>query len=195
MRHTTLLIFGLLALALAGANFFVAAAHAENATVYGNKQAKLRIVEFVDYQCPYCQIVHQRLNEALKADNNASVEIIPLPWVSEESAEVAKLVLAAKLQGKDLALHQELLNQSAPQSLGQAKDIAKSLGIDMAQAERDMSSKAIKDQVEANLRMAIDLKMKTTPGLLIGDTLYTPGKDEMPTVNQLRLMIDEHTKP
>ena len=52
MRHTTLLTFGLLALALAGANFFVKSAYAENPTVYGNKQAKLRIVELIDDEDP-----------------------------------------------------------------------------------------------------------------------------------------------
>lgn len=201
MRRNLLLIAGLSALALAGADLFSAPASAGSdtpaplaASGWGNPQAKLRIIEMVDYQCPYCQIVHQRLNAALAEDKNAQVEIVPLPWVSEESAEVARLVLAAGLQGKAVPLHHALLGKDKPQSLIQAKEIARTLGIDMAQAERDMASKAIKDQAVTNLRGAIGLNIKTTPALMIGKTLYTPGPNDMPTVNQMRMLIDEEIR-
>lgn len=192
MRRSLLLIAGLSALAFAGADVFVAPARAEQETAgWGNPQAKLRIVEMVDYQCPYCQIVHQRLMEAMKLDKNAQVHIVPMPWISDESAEVARLVLSAGLQGKAVELHHALLGKDKPQSLSQAKDIARGLGIDMVKAERDMASKPIKDQAIANLRSAIGLNIKTTPALMIGKTLYTPSANEMPTVNQLRMMIDD----
>jgi hypothetical protein len=73
MRRSLLLIAGLSALAFAGADVFVAPARAEQETAgWGNPQAKLRIVEMVDYQCPYCQIVHQRLMEATQFDPAAA---------------------------------------------------------------------------------------------------------------------------
>lgn len=194
MRALALLTLALMAPALAGAPGAIAKAESftpSQSTITGNPRGKVTIVELIDYRCPYCVQMHQTLTETLEMENDVALSFVPLPWSSEESATLAAMVLAAQKQGKDDKLHQALLAQGEPQSIAAAKELARGLGIDMAKLETDMQSPGLKAQIVDNLRYAISLNLKTTPGLLINGKLFNPSKDEMPGVNQLRLLIDE----
>ena len=159
-------------------------------TTIGNPNASVTIVEFVDYQCPYCQQLHKTLMDVMKDDKDIRVVFRPLPWL-KDSGEIATFVVATRKQGKDAELHKALLEKSTPQNLLQAKQVAKDIGVDVAQAERDQKDPAVIAQVTENLNQAQSLNMQSTPALLIGTTLYVPTQDTMPDKKQLHAIIQK----
>jgi protein-disulfide isomerase len=163
-------------------------------SVIGNPAASLTIVEFVDYQCPYCQQLHKTLMSVVKDDKDIRVVFRPLPWL-KNSGEIATFVVATSKQGKDAELHKALLDKTTPQNLLQVKQVAKDLGIDIARAERDQKDPAVIAQVTDNLNQAKSLNMQSTPALLIGTTLYVPSADTMPDAEQLRTLIQQAKGP
>ena len=195
MKQIALTVVALVLLAMAGmigVNWwgYQASASTSTSTVIGNPEASVTIVEFVDYQCPYCQQLHKTLMDVMKDDQDIRVVFRPLPWL-KDSGEIATFVVATQKQGKDAELHKALLDKTTPQNLIQAKQVARELGIDVAQAERDQKDPAVIAQVTENLNQAQTLNMQSTPALLIGTTLYVPTPDTMPNAVQLRTIIQQ----
>lgn len=199
MKQIALTIVALVLLAIAGmigVNWWGYQASASSSsdaiasTVIGNPAASVTIVEFVDYQCPYCQQLHKTLTDVMKDDKDIRVVFRPLPWL-KDSGNIATFVVATRKQGKDAELHKALLEKDTPQNLLQTKQVARDLGIDVAQAEIDQKDPAVIAQVTENLNQAQTLNMQSTPALLIGTTLYVPTPDTMPSTAQLRTIIQQ----
>ena len=77
----------------------------------GPKDAKNIIIEFFDYKCGFCIKMHPELVELANTRDDTRVIFLQLPILSETSVKLAKLVLAAKYQGKGFAIHHALLTQ------------------------------------------------------------------------------------
>lgn len=165
------------------------AANAPVEQITGNPNGSLTIVEFVDYQCPYCQQLHKTLTEVLKDEPDVRIVFRSLPWL-RDSSQIATFVAATSVQGKEVELHKALLNKDTPQNYVQVKQTAYSLGVNVPKAENDMKNPAMLKKVNDNLNLALALKLPSTPALLIGTKLYVPTKDTMPSTTQLRSMIE-----
>ena len=69
----------------------------------GNPNGDITIVEYFDFQCPYCRKTHADLQKLLKEDGKVRVVYKDWPILGEVSVQAARLVLAAKFQGKFIA--------------------------------------------------------------------------------------------
>ena len=76
--------------------------------VAGNKQGDVTLVEFFDYNCPYCREGAPALNKLIAADGKVRLVLKELPVLGKDSEEVARIALAAVPHGKYLELHQRL---------------------------------------------------------------------------------------
>ncbi len=76
----------------------------ESAPILGNPDAKVTIVEFADYNCPYCAQFHDEIFPQLKVDyidsGKAKFVFIDLAFLGEESLLAAEATYCAKDQGK-----------------------------------------------------------------------------------------------
>jgi protein-disulfide isomerase len=101
----------------------------------GNANGDVVIVDFNDYQCPYCKRAHQAVKQVVAADGKVKVIYKDLPILGEPSRIAALAALAAAKQGKHLVFHDALMER---RRLDRARilEIAASVGLDVALLER-----------------------------------------------------------
>jgi protein-disulfide isomerase len=142
--------------------------------VAGNPQGDVTVVEFFDYNCHYCRKSMSDVTKLIDTDKNLRVVLKEFPILGPDSLYAAKAALAARRQGKYWQFHQALFSASA--RLGQEKvlAVAKDVGLDVAQLQKDMKDPSMAKVIDANLQLAAALGINGTPAFVIGETLV-PG--------------------
>ncbi|BBD59572.1 DSBA oxidoreductase [Nostoc sp. HK-01] len=140
----------------------------------GAAKSKTVLVEFSDFQCPYCAEVHKTLKSVVdKHKDNLTLvyKNFPLTGVHAEALPAAQAAWAAKQQGKFWEYHDALFENQ--KQLGETLyvDIAKKLNLNLAKFESDR--KLAKTAVEKDLQLANDLGISGTPFLVINTGDYT----------------------
>lgn len=129
--------------------------------VLGNPNGKRVLVEFTDYNCPYCEASLKDVNKLIAEDPDLKVVIREWP-IFEGSDVASRMALAAGLQGKYPAFHDAMF------ATGDASAAAKAAGLDMARAERDAASDAVSTEIARNLDYARALGFTGTPAWIAG---------------------------
>jgi protein-disulfide isomerase len=142
--------------------------------VDGNLQGDVVIVEFNDYQCPYCKRTHLAMKSVVGADGKVKVIYKDIPILGEASKTAALAALAAVKQGKHVPLHNALMEYSGKLDREKILEIATSVGLDRAQLEKDMEDPKLKQIIERNLALASALGVRGTPAFVIGKQ-FVPG--------------------
>tara|TARA_Y100000590_G_scaffold470659_1_gene667505 strand:+ start:478 stop:1149 length:672 start_codon:yes stop_codon:yes gene_type:complete len=145
-----------------------------NDIVIGNKNGDITIVEFFDYNCGYCKQALSDINILISNDKNLRVILKDYPILNENSYDLAKLSIAAGMQGKYFEFHNNILNQKGRVSYQGALDIASDIGLDRAMLEEDFNGKHVKDVIANNKVLGYSLAVSGTPAYFIGD-IRVPG--------------------
>jgi len=156
----------------------------------GNPNGNVTIVEFNDYQCPYCKRAYSAIQQVSKADGNVKIVYKDLPILGEASKIAAVAALASRNQGKHSAFHSALMENTARLDKARIMEIANSVGIDVAKLETDMQDPKIQRLIERNMAVATALGVRGTPAFVIGKN-FVPGAIEP---EQLRALIAEARK-
>ena len=135
--------------------------------VIGNPQGDVAIVEFFDYQCPYCKAAEPRLQKLLKDDPRVKLIVKEFPLLTPESRIASKAALASVKQGKYAAYHQAMMGHKGALKTDEIFQIAKDVGIDVDRLRKDMDSPDVADQIIANLVLARSLKISVVPGFIV----------------------------
>jgi protein-disulfide isomerase len=168
--------------------------HTANDPVAGNQNGAVTIVEFFDYQCPHCVDMSPVLSDAVKNNPNIRVIFKEFPIKGPISDFASRAALAANMQGKYVSFHDGLMKASQPYTQESILAVAKAAGLNIEQLQKDMDSPAVKGQIQANMKLAQDLKLLGTPAFFIGKTNstsanninYVPGQID---TKQLQEMI------
>ncbi len=152
--------------------------------VIGNANGDVVIVEFSDYQCPYCKRAHQAVKAALAADPKVKLVFKDLPILGEPSKIAAFAALAAVRQGKHAAFHDGLMEYGGKLDGDRIYEIAIAVGLDIAQLRRDMDDPKIKQIIDRNTALAAALGVRGTPAFVIGNQ-FVPGAVDADTLKQL----------
>src|SRR6185503_7666572 len=80
--------------------------------VAGNPNGDVNVVEFFDYNCPYCRHALPDVLKLLNEDGKVRLVLKELPILSDDSVAAARLALASNKQGKYFEMHQELMSPS-----------------------------------------------------------------------------------
>jgi protein-disulfide isomerase len=165
------------------------AALAQNPTVpaAGAKDADVTIVEFFDYNCPFCKKTAPELQKLLRTDPKVRILYKEWPIFGDVSEYAARSALAAHWQGKFLVAHEALIG--APNDLdetSQVDAVLKAAGVDLTQLSRDRSTHAaeITAILSRNSKEAASLGFRGTPGFVIGRQLV-PLALTLPGLRQL----------
>jgi protein-disulfide isomerase len=152
----------------------------------GNPNGNLTVVEFFDYQCPYCKKMAPELAELVREDGNIRLVLKDWPIFGDVSVSAAKLALAAKYQNKYAQAHDALI--AADSKLTEAKigDLLTGAGVDVTTAESDLQThrKSIEDLLARNSAQADAFGFEGTPGFIVG-TFRVPGVLEMNVFKQV----------
>jgi protein-disulfide isomerase len=152
--------------------------------VVGNAKGDVTIVEFSDYQCPYCKKAHAAVKSVVAADGKVKLIYKDLPILGEASKISAVAALASVKQGKYEAFHDALMTNTAKLDADRIFDIAASVGIDVAKLKTDMDDPKIKAIIDRNMALAQELGVRGTPAFVIGDQ-FVPGAVEAPALREL----------
>lgn len=136
--------------------------------VGGNPEGDVTMVEFFDYNCPYCRKVVPSMAKAEADDPQLRIVYKELPILGANSTFAAKAALAAHQQGQYLKLHKSLMEAKGPLTKQRVLEIAGRIGLDVAWLEADMVAPAIQAAIDRNLELAHALRINGTPGFVIG---------------------------
>jgi protein-disulfide isomerase len=146
-------------------------------TTIGPAHSDVVIVEYLDYNCPYCKKTAPELIRLLKRDPGVHVVIKEWPIFGEASVYAARSALAAGWQGKFAIAHDALMG--ATRDLDQNSDVDAVLrsvaGLDLAMLASDRRRHAT--EIDAALARTVRethvLGVPGTPVFLVGRHLIT----------------------
>lgn len=142
----------------------------------GNPDGDVTIVEYFDYQCPYCKKVAPDIEKVVKEDGRVRLVLKDWPILGPPSPYAAKLVLAAKFQNKYDAAHQALIARVGRLTEPAVDQTLAGAGVDVAKAKVDLD--AHKTEIEAllsrNNAQAEAFGFNGTPAFIVG-TFRIPG--------------------
>jgi protein-disulfide isomerase len=150
--------------------------------VAGNPQGDITIVEFFDFQCPYCRKAHADLQTLLKEDGKVRLVYKDWPILGDVSMEAARLVQAAKYQEKFTQAHDALMKYKGRLTAANLNEILAGAGIDTKKLAADLKANeaAIKDTLARNNAQAEAFGFNATPSFIIG-TFRVPGALDLAT--------------
>lgn len=137
----------------------------------GNTDGDVTIVEFFDYNCPYCRKAAPILDEAAAADRNLRIVFKEWPILGPGSEEAALVALAAQAQGKYEPLHKALMAYSGRVDGAVALEVAEGVGLDMDRLKADIESPEVAAEIERNMTLAGELRITGTPSFVVGQEI------------------------
>lgn len=142
---------------------------ASNKPIAGNPKGKIIIAEMFDYRCPHCKVMHPVIEQIIKANPDLEVIFIEIPIFGEDSEYIVKASLASMKQNKYAEFHAALLNSKNTLKKEDILNIAKSIGINIDQLQKDIENKDLDKQIEKNIELAKKMQISGTPAFLIGN--------------------------
>jgi protein-disulfide isomerase len=139
----------------------------------GPDDARITLVEFADYECPFCQRLNpfiEQVFERHKTDVRMVFKYMPLP-MHPRGEPSARAAIAAQDQGKFWEMDRALFAAGGRLEDVDLDGFAKELGLDMARFHADEASPATTARIEADRKVADELGVKGTP------TIYVNGRE------------------
>jgi protein-disulfide isomerase len=162
------------------------------APVLGPENARVTIVEFSDFQCPYCAAAVPQINAVLKA-YPSQVKLIfkqyPLE-IHSQAALAADAAIAAQKQGKFWALHDAMFANRDDLSRNNLLVLAKQTGLDVNRFETDLDSTEVRETVVRDVQDGNRAGVEGTPTIFINGQKYNGPI----TVETLRPILDSALK-
>lgn len=141
--------------------------------VRGEKTAPIVLIEYSDFECPFCARGYQTVTALLeKYGKNIQFIYKHLPLSFHPQAMIsAEYYEAIRLQNpaKAWKFHDKVLENQRQLSTGEnfLKKIAKDLGVDMTKLATDLKSKKVEERIKADMEEAQKFGFQGTPGFLL----------------------------
>jgi protein-disulfide isomerase len=141
-----------------------------DAPVAGNLDGDIAIVEWFDYNCPYCRKLEPELRQVVHDDGKVRLVLKDWPILGPVSVVAARMALACKFQDKYFAAHDALIGVSSKLTAPRIDELLAGAGIDVDRAKRDLADKAktIDGILARNNAQAEGLGFNGTPSFIVG---------------------------
>jgi protein-disulfide isomerase len=138
--------------------------------VAGNADGDITIVEYFDYQCPYCRKVEPELGQVVQDDGKVRWVQKDWPILGPISVVAARMVLASKYQDKYPQAHQALIGVNSKLTEPRIRELLAEAGIDVDRVGRDLAAntKAIDAILARNSDQATAFGFRGTPSFIVG---------------------------
>jgi protein-disulfide isomerase len=137
--------------------------------VKGAPMAKVTIVEFSDFECPYCGSAHPILSNVL-AEMGGKVNLVfkNFPLDAHKNAQpAARAAVAAQAQGKFWEMADQLFEHQRELSPEKIRELAAKIGLDMARFDADLASEQTQARVESDKKEGAGLDVQGTPTFFV----------------------------
>lgn len=141
--------------------------------IRGDKNAPLMLVEYSDFECPFCSRGYNTVMELMKKyGNKISFVYKHLPLSFHPNAMIsAKYYEALRLQDpqKAFKFHDEIFKNQSKLKNGESflKSVAQKVGADMNKLKKDLSSKEVEERINQDQEEAAKFGMQGTPGFVL----------------------------
>lgn len=152
--------------------------------VGGNAEGNVTLVEFFDYNCPYCRQMAPVMEQAVADDPELRIVYKEFPILGPDSVFAAKAALAADRQRKYPAFHKALYGARTRVTEAVVLKIAAETGLDVERMKVDMQLPEIQAAIARNMELAQALGITGTPGFVAGAQIY-PGATDLATLKKL----------
>lgn len=165
----------------------------------GGEDALVTIVEFSDFQCPFCRQAANTLDSIVKSYGNRLRLVykhLPLP-MHPQAFQAAQASVCADKQGKFWQYHDSLFSANVDISLAYLQKIAVEIGLNVEQFSFCLNSDSARETVVRDMQEAQKLKIEATPTFLINGKLVKGALSEddfRKAINNELRKIDEIKK-
>jgi protein-disulfide isomerase len=163
----------------------------ENTPVRGSSTAAVTVIEFADYECPYCQQIQPAIAK-LEADYKGKIAFaykdVPLPMHSH-AQKAAEAAHCAGDQGKYWEYHDQLF-ASKQYDVPQLKEQARTLKLDGKAFDQCLDSGAQAERIKASVAEAQSIGLPGTPGFFVNGRFINGAVD----YQTLQQVIDEELR-
>jgi protein-disulfide isomerase len=138
--------------------------------VAGNADGDISIVEYFDYNCPYCRKVEPELQQVVHDDGKVRMIWKDWPILGPTSIIATRMALASKYQNKYVQAHEALIGVSSKLTEPRIRELLAGAGIDVDRCSRDLATnaKAIDAILKRNDDQATAFGFKGTPAFIVG---------------------------
>jgi protein-disulfide isomerase len=156
----------------------------------GNLKARVHIIEYGDFECPFCGKAYYIIDRLLKEDSSLfsyTFRNFPLTDIHPHALSAAMSAEAADLQGKFWQMHATLFENQSLLGEDYILAYAKEAGLDMDRFLKDIESPEIERRVQEDIDSGIEAGINSTPSFFINGRPYSGPYD----YGILSLVIDQ----
>jgi protein-disulfide isomerase len=161
----------------------------EGSPVKGSAEALITVVEFSDYECPFCSRAHvtvQKLEQEYGKKLRVVMKQNPLSF-HPRAKPAAVAAMAAGEQGKYWEYHDKLFANQKQLDDASLEKYAQELGLDMAKWKADLSSPQFNDTIQKDQALAQQLGASGTPAFFINGRFLSGAQP----IDNFKALIDE----
>ncbi len=142
----------------------------ENASLMGNPDGAITLVEFLDYNCGFCKRAHGDVMRLIAEQTDVRVVVKDFPVLGPGSLEAAQVAVAFRSIGGDMtAFIDAMMNESVQADAALARAVALELGADETALDLALDSPAIMEPIGEAYTLAEQLNIRGTPAFIVGE--------------------------
>jgi len=154
----------------------------------GNKDANIQIVEFADFNCPYCKQSSSIIREILiEYEDQVFYQFRDFPVVTEQSIFLAMAGSCAHEQNKFWAFHDLLFQRQGEVNELNINQLAQGVGLNTSQFSGFLNSEKFKNEVLEDFLTGDKFQIKGTPTFFVNGSKF----QGVPTKDNLKRIIDQ----
>jgi len=138
--------------------------------VAGNPKGDVTIVEWFDYNCPYCRKLEPELRQVVHDDGKVRLIWKDWPVLGPISIIATRMALASRYQDKFIQAHEAMMGVNSKLTEPRIKELLSAAGVDIDRLNKDIdtNAEAIKAIVVRNNAQAEEFGFKGTPSFIVG---------------------------
>jgi len=164
-----------------------------NSPTVGAAEQKIVLVEFSDFQCPFCARAHQTIKgfmEKYKGEVTLTYKHLPLASIHPQAMPAAKAAWSAQQQGKFWEYYDALFEQQKDLGENLYVAIAENLNLDLDKFNRDRQSKEAEAAINQDVQLARQLGINGTPFFFLNEEAFS-GALELPEIEQILVKVKQ----
>ncbi|KOR38115.1 MULTISPECIES: DsbA family protein [Planktothricoides] len=164
-----------------------------NSPTVGAAEQKIVLVEFSDFQCPFCARAHQTIKgfmEKYKGEVTLTYKHLPLASIHPQAMPAAKAAWSAQQQGKFWEYYDALFEQQKDLGENLYVAIAENLNLDLDKFNRDRQSKEAEAAINQDVQLARQLGINGTPFFFLNEEAFS-GALELPEIEQILAKVKQ----
>ncbi|RYD74242.1 MAG: DsbA family protein [Sphingobacteriales bacterium] len=146
--------------------------------IQASESATVEIVEFGDYECPYCGDAYpivKEIQETFGDQISFAFRNFPLQEAHPFAFPAALAAEAAAVQGKFWEMHDALYDNQHRLAEDIFTELAETIGLDLEKFEKDSQSEEIKQKVDSDFESGVRSGVNGTPSFYVDGTKFDGG--------------------